>query len=40
MGRDGEIIPPSKFIALFEKNKFIVKLDLYIFEQACSDIAS
>ncbi len=38
--RDGEIIPPSKFIALFEKNKFIVKLDLYIFEQACSDIAS
>ena len=29
------IIPPSKFIPLFEKNGFIVKLDRYIFEAAC-----
>lgn len=34
------IIPPSQFIPLFEKNKFILKLDLYIFEQVCKDIAS
>ena len=38
--RKGEVIPQSKFISLFEKNKFIIKLDLYIFEQACKDIAS
>lgn len=37
--RDGEIIPPSKFIPLFEKNKFIIKLDKYIFEQVCKDLA-
>lgn len=35
-----EIIPPGKFIPLFEKNKFIIKLDLYIFEQVCKDMAS
>ena len=33
------MISPSKFIPLFEKNKFIVKLDLYIFEQVCKDLA-
>lgn len=38
--KDGKIITPSKFIPLFEKNKFINKLDLYIFEQVCKDIAS
>lgn len=38
--KDGQVIPPGKFIPLFERNKFIVKLDLYIFEQACKDIAS
>lgn len=38
--KDGEIIPPSKFIPLFEKNKFIIKLDLYIFEQVCKDLAA
>lgn len=38
--RNGELIPPSKFVPLFEKNKFIIKLDLYIFEQVCRDIAS
>ena len=38
--KNGEMIPPNKFIPLFEKNKFIIKLDLYIFEQVCKDIAS
>lgn len=38
--KDNMIIPPSQFIPLFEKNKFILKLDLYIFEQVCKDIAS
>lgn len=36
--KDDEIIPPNKFIPLFEKNKFIIKLDLYIFEQVCKDL--
>ena len=35
---DGKMILPSEFIPLFEKNKFILKLDLYIFEQVCSDM--
>lgn len=35
---DGEIMTPDKFIPLFEKNRFILKLDLYIFEQVCKDI--
>lgn len=38
--KDGSIIPPNKFIPLFEKNKFIIKLDLYIFEQVCRDITT
>lgn len=38
--KDGMIISPGKFIPLFEKNKFINKLDLYIFEQVCKDIES
>ena len=38
--RGKEIIPPDKFIPLFEKNKFIIKLDLYIFEQVCKDLVS
>lgn len=38
--REDKIIPPNEFIPLFEKNKFIVKLDLYIFEQVCRDIYS
>lgn len=37
--KDGQIIPPNKLIPLFEKNKFILKLDLYVFEQVCKDIA-
>lgn len=38
--KNGEIIPPNKFIPLFEKNKFIIKLDLYIFEHVCKDMAT
>ncbi len=38
--RGKEIIPPNKFIPLFEKNKFIIKLDLYIFEQVCKDLVA
>lgn len=36
---DKYIISPNKFIPLFEKNKFIIKLNLYIFEQVCKDLA-
>ena len=38
--RGDTVVPPNKFIPLFEKNKFIIKLDLYIFEQVCKDMAS
>ncbi|MCI8291029.1 MAG: GGDEF domain-containing protein [Clostridia bacterium] len=38
--RKGEIVSPTKFITLFERNKFIMKLDLYIFEKVCKDIVS
>ena len=31
----GEIISPVDFIPLFEKNGFITKLDIYVFEEAC-----
>lgn len=37
--RGDSLISPNKFIPLFEKNKFIIKLDLYIFEQVCKDLA-
>ena len=36
--RDGKFISPNKFIPLFEKNRFIIKLDKYIFQKACEDI--
>lgn len=38
--RDPErgIIPPGEFIPLFEKNGFIVKLDIYVFEQVCKTL--
>ncbi|MEG1609936.1 MAG: EAL domain-containing protein, partial [Bilophila sp.] len=29
------VIPPDRFIPLFEKNGFIIRLDEYIWEQAC-----
>ena len=36
--REDKLIPPNEFIPIFEKNKFIVKLDKYIFEKVCEDI--
>lgn len=33
--QDGIIIQPSKFIPLFEKNRFVLKLDYYMFEEVC-----
>lgn len=35
---NGKMVPPNEFIPLFEKNKFILKLDVYVFEQVCSDM--
>lgn len=32
---DGTLLAPDRFIPLFERNGFIVQLDLNIFEQAC-----
>ncbi len=32
------IISPKDFIPIFEKNHFILKLDLYIFEKVCQDL--
>lgn len=36
--RDGTLIPPGKFISIFEDNGYIITLDLYIFETVCSDL--
>lgn len=33
--RYGEVIPPSEFIPLFEKNGYIAKLDLHVLEETC-----
>ena len=33
--KDGSLIPPNEFIPLFEKDGFIIKLDLYVFEKVC-----
>lgn len=33
--KDGTLIPPFKFIPLFEKNGMIAKLDEYVFEEVC-----
>lgn len=33
------IIPPNDYIPIFEKNKFIIRLDLYVFEEVCKIIA-
>lgn len=35
---DGEIIPPVKFIPVFEHNKSICTLDFYMLEHVCRDI--
>ncbi len=37
--KNGKSIPPDKFIPLFEKNKFITKLDLYVYAEVCKDIS-
>lgn len=36
---DGSMIPPGKFIELFEQNGLITKLDFYIFEESCRLLA-
>ena len=36
--RNGKLIPPNEFIPIFEKNRFIIKLDKYIFEEVCKDL--
>ncbi|EEO27940.1 EAL domain-containing protein [Oxalobacter paraformigenes] len=35
-----EPVPPDRFIPLFEKNNFIIRLDLYIFEKTCHILKS
>ena len=40
VGEDGKIIPPDKFIPLFERNGFIVKVDFYVYEQVLKRIAA
>ncbi len=37
--RNGSVIYPGEFIPLFEKNEFIITLDEFIFDSACSFIA-
>lgn len=32
------IIPPNDFVPVFEKNGFIVKIDLFVFEQVCKTL--
>lgn len=32
------LIPPDSFIPLFEENRFILKLDFYVFEQVCKTL--
>lgn len=36
--KNDTVISPGKFIPLFEKNRFIVKLDYYIMDQVCQKI--
>ena len=36
---NGNMIFPDSFIPIFEKNRFIVELDFYVFEEVCSFIA-
>ena len=35
---DQGIVMPGEFIELFERNGFVLKLDLYVFEQVCANI--
>lgn len=34
------LIPPIKFIPVFEKNGFIVELDMFVFEEVCKTLCS
>ena len=36
--KDGNMISPSEFIPIFEKNYFIIKLDEYVYERVCKNI--
>ena len=38
MSPEQGMIPPMEFIPLFEQNGFIIKMDFYIWEQACKTI--
>lgn len=35
---DGKMVYPDEFIPVFEKNGFITRLDLYVFEEVCKHI--
>ncbi len=35
---DGVLVPPGKFVPLFEKNGFITKVDFYVYETVCKTI--
>lgn len=37
---DGTIIPPDRYIRLFEQNGLIIRLDLHIFRQVCLKLAA
>lgn len=37
---NGELVPPGTFISLFEKNGFVLKLDMYVFEETCKVLAN
>lgn len=32
---NGEVVPPGEFIPIFERNGFISRLDMYVWEQVC-----
>ena len=38
--RNGEVIPPFRFISIMEKNGFIIHLDLYILKRVCEALNS
>ena len=37
-GEDGKVLSPAAFIDIFEKNGFVKKLDMYVFEAVCRSI--
>ena len=37
---EGTMVSPGEFIPLFEQNRFITKLDYYVFEEACKQMRS